>query len=348
MSNTSVETVDERLANGIRNIWHAICPSHFIDTQPLALRRCGYRMVLWRDTAGKLYALEDRCPHRGAPLSLGINMGDRIACGYHGVQVDHQGIAVSVPGSPGCKLEGAQATKHFPVQEQAGMVFLYIGDEKNLEPPELVLPEQLASPDYSNFLCYAEWKADYRYVLDNVMDPMHGSYLHKQSHSMAFGETQADFQVRDTDSGFVFEKKGQRGVNFDWTEWLENGAHWMRLEIPYPKTGGPGGNFHIIGACSPITPTDDGHPMTAIAFWRCRKVDSWQRDAWRFLYKNRLEERHWHVLEQDRVMMEEFEPDAWDHETLYQHDLGLVRLRRRLKNLAQTQLDDVNRAEAAE
>ena len=56
------------------------------------------------------------------------------------------------------------------------------------------------------------------------MDPMHGTFLHQQSHSMSFGDTTATFQIRDTPSGFVFEKEGQRNVNFDWTEFLDTGA----------------------------------------------------------------------------------------------------------------------------
>ena len=74
-------------------------------------------------------------------------------------------------------------------------------------------------------------------------------------------------------------------------------------------------------------------------FWRCRRVQGWMRDTWRFLYRNRLEARHWAVLEQDRVMMEQMEFDANERENLYQHDIGLVRLRRRLRSLAQEQLE---------
>ena len=333
MAQPTNEAIEKLLAKGIRDMWYVFCPSSFVKDKPISIRRCGYKIVLWRDRSGKIAALEDHCPHRGAPLSLGKPMGDRIQCDYHGVEVDREGVAVRVPGSPGCKLEGMKATKCFPVQEHAGVIFGYVAAEADAAPGKLELPEQLTSPEFSHFPCYVEWKGDYRYVMDNVMDPMHGTYLHKMSHSMAEGEAQAKFRIRDTQSGFVFEKEGQRDVNFDWTEFIDSGIHWLRLEIPYPKTGGPGGNFHIIGTCAPIDDT-----TSAIIFWRCRKLSGWQRDVWRFLYKNRLETRHWEVLEQDRRMLAEFEPDARDRELLYDHDMGLMRLRRILKQKAIAQL----------
>jgi hypothetical protein len=80
------------------------------------------------------------------------------------------------------------------------------------------------------------------------MDPMHGAYLHKQSHTMSEGDMSAEFQIRQLPQGFIFEKKGQRDVYFDWTEWMDTGIHTMRLEFPYPKTGGPGGNGGSPGA----------------------------------------------------------------------------------------------------
>ncbi|SNS88818.1 Phenylpropionate dioxygenase, large terminal subunit [Noviherbaspirillum humi] len=333
MRTTANDPVDALLATGLKDLWYPICPSGFVKERPVSLRRLGRKFVVWREASGKLHALEDHCPHRGAPLSMGMAMGDRIACGYHGVQVRADGVVTKVPGSPGCKLEGSRSTRSFHVQEAAGAIFLYNSSQNVDTPPPLNLPKELTDPEYSHFLCYTEWKGDYRYVLDNVMDPMHGTFLHKQSHSMAEGDATANFRIRETDIGFVFEKEGQRDVNFDWTEWADTGIHWMRLEIPYPKTGGPGGNFIIVGSYTPIT-----NELAGVFHWRCRKLTGWQKDTWRFLYKNRLEARHWAVLEQDRVVLELMEPDANQREMLYQHDMGIVRLRRHLRKLAQAQL----------
>lgn len=332
---TAVDPIDAALEIGLKDLWFPICPSSFVKNDPVSLYRLGRKFALWRDSAGKVHALEDHCPHRGAPLSLGVILGDRIACPYHGVEVRCDGYVARVPGSPGCKLEGSRPTRAFHTHEANGAIFLYNSSENIDTPPPLVLPEQLTSPEWSSFLCYVEWGCDYRYVIDNVMDPMHGAYLHKQSHTMSEGSISAEFRIRDLDHGYIFEKTGQRDVNFDWSEWNEAGnIHTMRLEIPYPKTGGPGGNFTIIGTFVPGPKN-----TTSVFFWRCRKVSGWQRDTWRFLYKNRLEQRHWHVLEQDRVAVEAMEPDANRREMLYSHDMGLVRLRRRLRKLAEEQIE---------
>jgi hypothetical protein len=71
-----------------------------------------------------------------------------------------------------------------------------------------------------------------------------------------------------------------------------------------------------------------------------KKFAMLQREAWKFLYRNRPEARYWNALEQDRVMMENMEPDANQRENLYDHDVGLARLHRHMQNLAKKQLTE--------
>ena len=51
---------------GLRNYWYPIAPSYHVHQTAVGLTRLGERIVVWRDSAGKVHALEDRCPHRGA------------------------------------------------------------------------------------------------------------------------------------------------------------------------------------------------------------------------------------------------------------------------------------------
>jgi phenylpropionate dioxygenase-like ring-hydroxylating dioxygenase large terminal subunit len=337
LGSVELDTVDGRVALGLRERWYALCPSTRVRPGELVrLDRAGEQLLLWRDGRGTVHVQEDRCPHRSARLSMGVHMGDRVACNYHGVQVDADGVVVSVPGSPGCALEGRAALRTFPAEEHAGAIFAWFGEpgRPTHEVPALPVPDQLGDPEWDQFLCYVEWDASWLLSLDNLMDPMHGAFLHRDSHTMFGGKREAVFQIRQTERGFFFEKTDQRGVNFDWSEWVDVGLQWVGLDIPYPATAGPGGPFSIVALATPI----DAHRHAAF-FWRCRKVGGWQRDSWRFLYRARLEKRHWDVLEQDRVMLEAMPPDAQQREGLYQHDLAVVRLRRLLRTSATRQLE---------
>ena len=321
------------------NCWYAVAPSATLTDQPLPLPFAGHDFVLFRDCDGIPKAFSDRCPHRGARLSLGWNLGERVACWYHGIEIDGTGTVQNVPAVDSCPLEGRQCLRSYAVQEIRGAVFLWFGDALHPQPVRLTLPEQLGSPDWESMLCTAYWKCNWQYAVDNVMDPMHGAYLHAASHSMAEGDKQAEMRIRKTDTGILFEKVSQREVNFDWVEWGETGGLWMRLSIPYQKRFGPGGSFYIVGFATPI---DDQH--CEVFFWRCRKVEGWARDTWKFMYRNRLEGLHWDVLEQDREMLDGLKPGLEKYEMLYQHDAGVIRLRRYLAQQARQQLVELQAA----
>lgn len=146
--NTTVDPVEHLLANGLKNLWFPVLPSDQLGEKPVSIRRLGYKIALWRDNDGSVHALEDHCPHRGAPLSQGPVLGDRLQCPYHGVEVRCDGTVTKVPGSPGCKLEGSRPTRMFHTREAAGAIFLFNAAEPHVDtPPELVLPEQLSSPN---------------------------------------------------------------------------------------------------------------------------------------------------------------------------------------------------------
>lgn len=85
-----------------------------------------------------------------------------------------------------------------------------------------------------------------------------------------------------------------------------------------------------------VTPVDEEHCL--ICFWRVRRVSGLAREAWRFLYRTTFEQRHWHVLEQDRELISAMPPDARDRELLYQHDLGVSKMRRILAKKARDQI----------
>ena len=218
-------TVQNYRDKGLRGLWYPVLASWEVQSAPVGITRLGEQIVVWRNKDGQVQALEDRCPHRGARLSMGWNLGDRIACWYHGVEVAGNGEVKDVPAVDRCPLVGQQCVRSYNVQEAHGAIFLWFGVTADQQPDELSFPEELADhKKYSHFLCTAAWKCNYQYALENVMDPMHGTYLHSSSHSMAEGDRKADMVLQPTKTGFIFEKKGQSGVNFDWVELGNSGA----------------------------------------------------------------------------------------------------------------------------
>ena len=325
---TITETVDDLLRRGVPEQWYALMPANWVTDVPIGITRLGQRLVVWRDGDGAVNVHYDRCPHRGAKFSQGHVIDGLLTCPYHGLQVNADGTVAKVPAYPGCKIEGMQGVRTYPAIEKANCVFAWMGEG---EAAPLTFPEEFDSPDWSHFICTATWKGSHLHAMDNLVDPMHGSYLHAKSYTLAYGSGQDEMEVEKTEHGFFIRRKQQSGVNFDWTEYSFTGADWVRLDLPYPPGAGPGGMFRILGYVTPIDET-----AHQVFFWRLRKISGWEKDLWRFMYKSRLEERHWNVLEQDRVVIEEMEqPEA---ELLYQHDIGVTQLRRMLQKRARNYL----------
>jgi phenylpropionate dioxygenase-like ring-hydroxylating dioxygenase large terminal subunit len=303
----------------------------------------GRRLVLWRDDAGKVCCVEDYCPHRGAPLSRGEVMEGHIVCRYHGVTLDGGGTIRRVPAMADCPLEGRRAIEGFAVHEVNDGIFVYM-PVAGEAPPPIDLPPEFADPAWCGFLCAGLWRCNYRLAAENTADPMHGSYLHANSFTLAYGKRQDLVELTAADRGFVISRVGQVGQNFDWCHVVTEGStNHIRLDIPYPAAGGPGGPLRVIGFISPV----DEH-TTRIFFWRNRQVSGLAREAWRFLFRAVFEGHHWDVLEQDREMLEGIPDGAEGRELLYQHDAGVVRLRRLLRARARAQVEAELAPRAAE
>jgi len=337
--------IEDRVNRGLRGQWYPVAKSVEIkDSRPYGARLLGEKVVLWRDRSGQIRCIEDFCPHRGAPLSYGEVHEGNIGCRYHGVIVNGDGVVVRVPAMPECALEGRKALTSFAVTEANDAVFVYVPSADRPEPPELALPKELTDPEWTGFLCTSVWETNYRYALDNLADPMHGCYLHSESFTLAYGSKQDLMKLDKTDAGFRIERVGQSGENFDWTEFeVHPGSMFCFLDIPYPPAAGPGGHMRIVGFCTPLD-----ERSVKVFFWRLRRVSGLARESWRFLYRARLEQNHWNVLEQDRVMLEGMPDDARRREMLYQHDLGVSRIRQILTRAAKAQIEVEQAQEAAQ
>jgi vanillate O-demethylase monooxygenase subunit len=84
----------------VRNAWYPAAWSRDVKRELISRRILEEDVVLYRTSAGLPAALEDTCPHRLTPLSMGRLRGDTIECGYHGMTFNYRGECVLVPVMP--------------------------------------------------------------------------------------------------------------------------------------------------------------------------------------------------------------------------------------------------------
>lgn len=108
--------------------WYAILDGRELRRgKVLAARRLGVDLAVWRDEQGGVHATRDRCPHRGAALSLGRVRGGCIECPFHGFRFDGAGRCVEAP------CMGAEAPRHldtkaYALREAHGFIWMWWGE----------------------------------------------------------------------------------------------------------------------------------------------------------------------------------------------------------------------------
>ena len=80
------------------NCWYVAALPEELALRPLARKVLGLDLAIYRTSSGRVAALEDRCAHRHAPLSMGSVVGEHLRCGYHGAEFATDGRCVCVPG----------------------------------------------------------------------------------------------------------------------------------------------------------------------------------------------------------------------------------------------------------
>ena len=108
---------------GLRNYWYPVLWSRQLGRKPRAVTLLGEQIMLVRDRDGKAYALNNRCPHRGVPLSLGKQEFPRTwSCWYHGWTYRWDtGDLVGILTNPESSQIGKHRIRTFPVEEAKGI-----------------------------------------------------------------------------------------------------------------------------------------------------------------------------------------------------------------------------------
>ena len=170
---------------GLKNHWYPVLFSKELEEgNPVPVKILGDSLLLNR-IDGKVYAIRDKCMHRGVKFSKKVECHTKntITCWYHGFTYRwSDGILTDVIAAPNSKIvDGKRGVKSFPVQEAKGLIFVFVGDEGFEAPPlETDVPPGFLDEDRVVFGKTVNVASNWRQGVENGCDVTH-IYIHRDS-----------------------------------------------------------------------------------------------------------------------------------------------------------------------
>ena len=190
----------------VRNAWYVAAWEHEIEPGRIVARTIiDQPMVFYRTSAGRLVALEDRCCHRFAPLSLGRLEGDDLRCMYHGLKFSPDGRCIEIPGQK--QIPQSACVRRYAVHQGGSWVWVWMGDEKDADSRAVPTSIALDDPGYRLKAGQLDYDAHYLLIDDNLLDLSHLSFAHEKTLGMDMPQW-ADLRPRMTtlDRGLRFQR----------------------------------------------------------------------------------------------------------------------------------------------
>jgi phenylpropionate dioxygenase-like ring-hydroxylating dioxygenase large terminal subunit len=167
--------------------WHPVAAQSELQQDPIGVTLLEQPLVLWRDQSGVVHAWLDRCPHRGARLSLGIVVNDQLQCAYHGWRFDGSARCAHVPAVPDFVASDHHSATPFEAQIRYGLVWVRL-DSSEAHHSEVNLSRNTAIAAFAaesdealrkvNCGPYTVATSAPR-LIENFLDMAHFSYVHE-------------------------------------------------------------------------------------------------------------------------------------------------------------------------
>ncbi len=164
----------------VRNCWYAAGWSKDFEPGRLTpVTMLNEPIVIYRTDDGAPVALQDRCCHRFAPLSMGRLEGDALRCMYHGLKFAPSGKCIEIPGQ--AKIPPQACVRSFPIVDKYSVAWIWMGDTQTCD--ERLIPDFVGvdDPRWAMKPGRMDYNANYNLINDNLLDLSHIAFLHRNS-----------------------------------------------------------------------------------------------------------------------------------------------------------------------
>ena len=175
---------DAPMGRLMRQHWMPACMIEEVEEAggtPRRIRLLGTNMVVFRDSKGRVGALDELCPHRRASLVFGRNEEEcGLRCLYHGWKFDVEGNVIDMSSEPeGSHMNSKIKARAYPVIESAGFVWIWMGDPENVA--EFDPPQWSSAPDHKIAIVKMHGACNWAQILEGSIDSSHSSSLHSSN-----------------------------------------------------------------------------------------------------------------------------------------------------------------------
>jgi len=165
----------------IINQWYGILDSKEVKKEkPIGVTRMGEKLVFWRSENGKVNCIFDKCCHRGASLSTGKVVHDKMVCPFHGFQYDDSGKVTLIPANgKNTPIPERFRVNAYQVEEEYGIIWLWFGEYMEKLPELPFFKELRQGFSYGGFS--EVWPVHYTRAVENQLDVVHLPFVHATS-----------------------------------------------------------------------------------------------------------------------------------------------------------------------
>ena len=274
----------------MRQHWIPACMSEEVaerDGKPVRVRLLGEDLVVFRDTEGRLGAIDEFCRHRGASLAFGRNEDCGLRCLYHGWKFDVNGNVIDMPSEPnaGEALKADAKLKSYPTRESGGFVWLWMGAAENVA--EFEPPAWASVPGEKISIVKIHTSCNWAQVLEGSIDSAHSSSLHSSNMPPAevdgakatatswprpSNDKAPRIRFDKTDYGFRYAAVRTPIIDPEGKDYIRNTLFVAPFTVIIP----PNDQYKL---AQMLIPMDDGNTMFYwIAFHETKGID---QDEWR-------------------------------------------------------------------